>query len=142
MHLCCVYNARASSNGGHHAQFHFRKLNCMTSCSSIRLSSFRTGYRLFLTPTPYRSLRQNYSSMPSPAATQLDLAPSGAGSRADSPSKVALELAPAKEEAKEIAKKVLTGIEASKQLAAFTAVDRHIKPEHRVRPLTDIQSPL
>jgi hypothetical protein len=26
----------------------------------------------------------------------------------------------------------LSGIEASKQLAAWTAVDRHIKPEHRV----------
>jgi len=27
----------------------------------------------------------------------------------------------------------LTGVEASKQLAAWTAVDRHIGPEHRVR---------
>ena len=26
----------------------------------------------------------------------------------------------------------LTGVEASKQLAAWTAVDRHLKPEHRV----------
>lgn len=26
----------------------------------------------------------------------------------------------------------LTGVEASKQLAAWTAVDRHVKPEHKV----------
>jgi hypothetical protein len=34
----------------------------------------------------------------------------------------------------------LTGVEASKQLAAWTAVDRHLKPEHRVsrRSLPDL----
>lgn len=62
--------------------------------------------------------------MPSPAISRLDQgisAPPTAPNRTISSS--AVEAAPGPK---------LTGVEASKQLAAWTAVDQHIKPEHKV----------
>lgn len=80
--------------------------------------------RHLLLKTPLSLLAQTTIRMPSPAISRLDQgisAPPTAASRTISNS--AVEAAPGPK---------LTGVEASKQLAAWTAVDQHIKPEHKV----------
>lgn len=70
---------------------------------------------------------QTRAAMPSPALLRLDQgisAPVSAPDRTISSSAV--------EASTQSSAPQLTGVEASKQLAAWTAVDRHIKPEHKV----------
>lgn len=68
--------------------------------------------------------------MPSPALLRLDKSmPAAPASPNRAISSSAVQPDPMNTES---AAPKLTGVEASKQLAAWTAVDRHVRPEHRV----------
>lgn len=76
--------------------------------------------------------------MPSPAITRLEAgitSPEIAQLRRVSHSAVDPSSSVPVSKSQELKFPKLTGIEASKQLAAYTAVDRHISPNHRVRRL-------
>ncbi|KAG8700162.1 hypothetical protein FRC08_004868 [Ceratobasidium sp. 394] len=80
--------------------------------------------------------------MPSPALLKLDQGPNS-NPPSSSPSRINLaEIQPTKDTAqqsnyvKEALKRAtmqLEKLESSKRLAAYTAVDKHVLPEHRVR---------